>query len=186
MKPVPTFLSLFTVLLAVGCLCGQDSSSKHVTKISEDVMEYKSDVHNGYSFRFNSTLSLNSELSYDDIFTTTLAFQDKTNESMLFVGVIPSVIYQVGWMDEVCNKDKLAEQLQSQKNLNITEVKSVIYRNYTNVISCIADVTSVQSGVEVPLFVAFADCKNRLPVYAVSGGLNSRNDIELFLETFNC
>jgi len=182
-----TFLAIIVaVLIAGGCLCGQPDNFT-VNQASGGLMEYTSSVHGGYSFRFNNTMVLDKQSSYDNTLVTALTFQDEGGKNMLFVGVLPGFISESGgWLQQACDKEKLANELKSQKDLNVTEIKSIIDKNYTNVQSCIADVTAVEQGVEVPLTVSFAECKGKIPIYAVTGGDNAATDMELFLGTFDC
>lgn len=184
MKKLYVMFALVVALSAGGCLCGQ-SDSHYMNQVSEGVMEYRSEVHDGYSFRFNSTLVFNEESSYDNSLITMLIFEDSATGGMIFVGVLPSFMSQ-GWMEEACDRDKLVTQLKSQRDLNVTEVKSIVNKDFKNLKSCIAEVTAVEQGIEVPLAVSFAECKSRLPIYAVSGGPNYLGDMKLLLESFDC
>jgi hypothetical protein len=185
-KTIGLVAAIAAALIAGGCLCGQPDNFT-VNQASGGLMEYSSTVHGGYSFMFNQTLTLDKQSSYDNTLVTALSFQDEGGKNMLFVGVLPGFISEGGgWLEQACDKDKLASELKSQKDLNVTEIKSITDRNYTNSQSCIADVTAVQQGAEVPLTVSFAECKGKIPIYAVTGGGNAEADMELFLQTFNC
>ena len=186
MKTTIVLCAIAALLIAGGCLCGQPDNFT-VKQASDGLMEYSSTVHGGYSFTFNQTLVLDKQSSYDNTLVTALTFQDAGGKNMLFVGVLPGFISESGgWLKQACDKEKLANELKSQQDLNVTEVKSITDRNYTSIQSCIADVTAVQAGVEVPLTVSFAECKGKLPLYAVTGGDNAAADMELFLGTFSC
>ncbi|MBM3309766.1 MAG: hypothetical protein FJY77_05860, partial [Candidatus Altiarchaeales archaeon] len=164
----------FTAVFALGCLCGQTEPAGHsISNISDDVREYRSEAHGGYSFRFKTPLVFDENSSAEDVLMTSLVFIDNLNESVMVVGVIPKLLANTEWMKSACNRETLVQQLRAQEDLNVTDVKSIVNKEFKNVKCCTADATAVEEGVEIPLKISFGECKGELPFYAMAGGLNS-------------
>lgn len=180
--------AVVAMVLAGGCL-GGGQEAYGLSNVSDWLVEYKSGAHGGYSFMFNSTFALDLGSSYDSSLATSLVFIQNSSQgegSVIMVGVVPSFLMQGGWLDKACDREGLKLNLRSQENLNVTEVKSITDRDFGNVRSCIAEATSMQDGVEIPLIVSFAECRSRLPVYVAAGGGNTMNNVELILSSFDC
>jgi hypothetical protein len=184
MKAFAGVFALSVLMMCLGCLCNQPAEYS-ITPAGDGLLQYSSKSHGGFSFKYDSNLSLNNESSYDTSLMTGLNFNGN-DSGALFVGIMPDIVAQKGWLKEACDKDKLAAQLKAQSDLNVTKVNSVQERNYTRVKSCIADVVAVDRGMEVPMSVAFGECNNTVPMYAVSGGQSAMQEMELLLSSFNC
>lgn len=184
MKNIAGAFAVLTAVLCLGCLCNQPAEYS-ISPAGDGLMQYSSKSHGGFSFKFDSSLSFNNASSSDSSLMTSLNFGDNETGA-LFVGIMPEFLAQSGWLNETCNKDKLAEDLKNEKDINITRVNSVEDRNYARLKSCIAEVVAVQDGMEVPMTVAFGECNKTIPLYAVSGGKNAVRDMELLLSSFDC
>jgi len=184
MKAIAGVFALIMAVLCLGCLCSQPEEFS-ISPAGNGLMQYSSKSHGGFSFKYDSGLSFNNESSYDMSIMTGLSFEGN-DSGALFVGIMPSLVAQNGWLKEACDKDKLAAQLKSQSDLNVTKVNSVQERNYTRVQSCIADVVAVDRGIEMPMSVAFGECNNTVPLYAVGGGNESMRYMEVLLSSFDC
>lgn len=188
MKRIYPVLAVIAVALALGCV-GDKPAAYSISNVSEGLSEYSSNAHGGYSFRFNSTFAFDEESSYDSSLMTSLVFAVNSSQDeggVIIVGVIPGFITQDRWLREACDREKLAFNLKSQPNLNVTEVKSITDQEFKNARSCTAEVSSMQGGVEIPLAISFAECKNKTPFYVTAAGQNPLVDVELILESFDC
>ncbi|MDD5111949.1 MAG: hypothetical protein PHG85_05345 [Candidatus Altiarchaeota archaeon] len=184
MKLLAGACAVIAAVFCLGCLCAQPEEH-FVTGLEDGTMEYRSKAHGGYSFRYSPNLTFNNESSFDTSLSAGLSF-GSDESGALYVSVMPDFVAQSGWLEEACDADKLARELKSQKDINITKVDSVAARNFTNVRSCIAKVVAVERGIELPMVVAFGECKARIPLYAVSGGDKAFSDMELVLMSFDC
>jgi hypothetical protein len=188
MKGVFVALAVFALAFSLGCL-GDKQSVYSIINASDGLSEYRSSVHGGYSFLFNSTFAFDAESSYDSSLLTSLVFACNSSGydcGVLIVGVVPDLITQGIWLNEACDREKLAVNLKSQRDLNVTEIKSITDRKFKNSMSCIAEVSSMQGGVEIPLAISFAECKNKTPFYVTSAGASPLSDVELILGSFDC
>jgi len=187
MEKIYGLLTVSAILCAAGCLYSQSGGGfGSITNVSEGVREYKSELHDGYSFRFKAPLAFDENASSDNALITSLIFGEPSNNSVIVVGIMPSFIVRKDWLKEACNKDALSRQLKSQRNLNVTEVKSVTDRNFKNLKSCIAESTVADQDIELPFIVSLAECNGTLPIYVISGGPDAMNEMEFLLDSFEC